>query len=108
TDWSVLDRMSGIRRALFFSSAERYIGMAVSFASIAAVSRLLTPTEVGTAAIGTALITICISLREFAACGFLIQGQEVTRADVRTAFTVQFCLTAVISAALLILAPAFG
>lgn len=100
--------MTGIRRALLFSSAERYIGLAISFVSIATVSRLLTPTEVGTAAIGTAMIGISISIREFAACGFLIQGNEATRADVRTAFTVQFVLTLLIAAVLLLLAPWFA
>lgn len=100
--------MSGIRRALFFSSGERYIGMLVGFASVAAVSRLLTPTEIGTAAIGTALIAISISLKEFAASGFLIQGKEATAVDVRTAFTVQFGLTLLIAGALLLLAPYFA
>jgi O-antigen/teichoic acid export membrane protein len=69
------------------------------------VSRLLTPAEVGTAAVGTAVITISISLREFATCAFLIQGHELTRADVRTAFTLQFVLMALISTVLFLVAP---
>jgi len=100
--------VSGIRWALFFASLERYISLVVSFATIAIVSRLLTPTEVGTSAIGTALITIAISLKEFAGSGFLIQGKEVGRRDVRTAFTVQFALTLVIAAAVVFVAPRFA
>ncbi|MBE0530356.1 MAG: oligosaccharide flippase family protein [Rhodospirillales bacterium] len=97
--------MPGIRTAVLFSSAERYIGLAINFVNVAVISRLLTPTEIGIAAIGTALVTITISLREFATCAFLIQGDEVTRNDVQTAFTVQFLLMAMIGAVLVLAAP---
>jgi len=100
--------MSGVRRALAFAVAERYAGMAISFLSVVAVSRLLTPTEVGISALGLALVGIPNAFREFAACNFLIQGHEVTRADVRTAFTVQFGLTLAICAGLVLLAPFFA
>lgn len=98
----------GIRRALFFASADRYICLAVNFATIAVVSRLLTPAEVGTSAIGLALITISISLKEFAACGFLVQGADVKEADVRTAFTIQFVLTSAIALAIYLTAEDFA
>ncbi len=100
--------MSGIRRAFFFASLERYICLVVSLATIAIVSRLLTPIEVGASAIGTALMTIAISLREFAGSGFLIQNTEVSREDVRTAFTLQLVLTLPIAAAVVLVAPRFA
>lgn len=100
--------MSGVRRALAFAVAERYAGMAISFVSVAAVSRLLTPTEIGISALGLALVGVPNGLREFAACNFLIQGHEITRDDVRTAFTVQFGLTLAICVGLVLLAPIFA
>ncbi len=100
--------MSGIRRALFFASVERYIGLVLNFVMMAIVSRLLTPTEVGASAIGLALITIALSLKEFAATGFLVQDKEVKLSDVRTAFTVQFGLTLAIAAVLFLVSRRFA
>src|SRR5579875_2474771 len=100
--------MSGIRRAFFFSSLERYAGLVASFATVAAVSRLLTPSEVGVSAVGTALMAIAIALKEFAANGFLIQAKEIGAAEIRTAFTVQFALSLVIAGATALIAPYFA
>lgn len=100
--------MEGVRQALLFASVERYLSFVITFASVAVVSRILTPTEIGTAAIGMALITIAIALKEFAASGFLILGTEVGREDVRTAFTVQFVLTLVIVIGVAAAAPVFA
>ena len=72
---------------------EQYFRMAIHFASIAAVSRLLTPTEIGVSVIGTGIVLIAMGLREFATSDFLIQRQEITRDDVRASFTVVFLLT---------------
>lgn len=94
--------MNGIRRALIWASAERYLGLLVNFGTLATVSRMLTPAEVGVSVIGIGIMTIAQSLREFATSEFLIQRAEVTREDARTAFTVLFGLTLAISAALLV------
>jgi O-antigen/teichoic acid export membrane protein len=50
-------------------------------------------------------MTLGMALREFASPEFLIQRQEVTRADIRTAFTVLLVLYGPIAAVLVILAP---
>jgi hypothetical protein len=50
---------------------------------MALVVRLLTPTEVGVAVIGTAIMTIALGLREFASPEFLIQRHEIGRDDIR-------------------------
>jgi O-antigen/teichoic acid export membrane protein len=49
-----------------------------------------------------------LGLREFATSDFLIQRQEVSRRDIRASFTLVFLLTALITAALFVLAPWFG
>ena len=97
-----------VRRAFAMAAGEQYFRLAINFASIATVSRLLTPTEIGVAVIGTGIMAIALGLREFASSDFLIQRKEVVQEDLRTAFTLAFLLTAVITAALFVLAPWFG
>jgi O-antigen/teichoic acid export membrane protein len=97
--------MAGVRRALLFNAGERYICLAISFLMIFAISRLLTPTEIGLSVIGIGIMTLALALREFASSEFLIQREEVTRLDIRTAFTILFLLYGVIAAVLVPLAP---
>lgn len=97
-----------IRRALAFTAAERYLGLLVKFLMLAAVSRLLTPEEIGVYVIGSGIATIALSLREFATAEYLIQRTTIARDDVRTSFTVLLGMTALISVFLLAIAPLFA
>ncbi|MGH6943333.1 MAG: oligosaccharide flippase family protein, partial [Geminicoccaceae bacterium] len=97
-----------VRRALAMAAGEQYLRLAISFVSIASVSRLLTPTEIGVSVIGLGITAIALGLREFATSDFLIQRPEVLRDDIRASFTVVFLLTALITAAMFALAPWFG
>jgi O-antigen/teichoic acid export membrane protein len=97
-----------VRRALAMAAGEQYFRLAIQFASIALVSRLLTPTEIGVSVIGTGIVAIALGLREFATSDFLIQRSEVTRDDIRASFTVVFLLTVLIAAGMFVLAPWFG
>ena len=90
------------------ATGEQYFRLAAHFVSLLAISRLLTPTEIGVSVIGMGIIAIALGLREFATSDFLIQRQEVARDDIRTSFTVVFLLTALIAAAMFIFAPWFG
>ncbi len=89
-------------------AGEQYVRLAINFASIATVSRLLTPAEIGVSVIGTGIMAIALALREFATSDCLIQRQEVTRDDVRVSFTVLLLLTVLITTAIFIVAPWFG
>jgi O-antigen/teichoic acid export membrane protein len=97
-----------VRRALAMASGEQYFRLAINFASIAVISRLLTPAEVGIAVIGVGIMAIAVSVREFATSDFLIQRREVVQDDIRTSFTVLFLLTGLVAAGIIILAPWFG
>ncbi len=97
-----------VRRALAMAAGEQYLRLAVGFASIAAVSRLLSPTEIGISVIGTGIVLIALGLREFATSDFLIRREQVAPDDVRSSFTVLFLLTALIMAAMFAVAPWFG
>ena len=46
------------------ATGEQYLRLAINFASIAAVSRLLTPTEIGVSVICTGIVLIALGLRE--------------------------------------------
>lgn len=85
--------MMEVRRALLLSSGERYITLSVNFATVAAVSRILTPAEIGISVVGMAVVGIAITLREFASASFIIQRHDLRPEDVRGAFTVSLALT---------------
>jgi O-antigen/teichoic acid export membrane protein len=90
------------------AAGEQYLRLAIGFASIAAVSRLLTPTEIGVSVIGTGIVLIALGLREFATSDYLIGREQVAPDDVRSSFTMLFLLTVMITSAMFVLAPWFG
>lgn len=96
--------MAGIRRAFLLTSLERYIVLAVNFGVIAVVSRLLTPTEVGIAVLGNALLAVAETLRDFGTGTYLIQHRDVSTDRVRTAFTVMVLVSGAVVAVVLLAA----
>lgn len=81
-----------MRRALVAATSERYFGLVVNFATLAVVSRLLTPAEIGVSVLGTAILLFAAGLREFATTNFLIQKEILRHEDIRTASTVLLLL----------------
>ncbi|TIV71696.1 MAG: sugar transporter, partial [Mesorhizobium sp.] len=57
--------MNSVRRALIYTTADRYFGLAVNFGLTMVVSRLLTPSEIGISVTGSAVVGLALSLREF-------------------------------------------
>jgi len=81
--------MTSVRRSIFFSAIERYASLALFFVVTAVLSRLLTPNEFGTFAVVSALTTVVTaSFQEFGGANYLIQKHELSRANIRTAFTI--------------------
>ena len=97
-----------VRRALAMATSEQYLRLAINFASLAAISRLLTPTEIGISVIGTGIMTVVLGAREFATSDFLIQRMKVVHDDVRASFTVLILLTTVMTLMVFVLAPSIG
>ena len=60
-----------MRRALFFTTSERYLGLNANFATIAVVSRILTPSEIGVSVLAMAIISFALAAREFATTNVL-------------------------------------
>lgn len=100
--------MSGLRKALLLTTGERYIALLLSFGTMAVVSRLLTPAEVGVATMGWAILSIPYALRDLGTMDFLIQRQKVTAEETRAAVTVGMLAAIALVAAVLALAPSIG
>ncbi len=91
--------MIRIRRALLFTSAERYTNLVVNFVLISIVSRLLSPAEIGISIVGTTLVGIIEILRDIPS-PYLIQEKELGRDDVPTAFTCMLIVSVILGVAL--------
>jgi O-antigen/teichoic acid export membrane protein len=109
TSESVANAMNSVQRSIFFSAAERYASLLLFFFSTAVLSRLLTPGEFGIYAIVTAVTSVfAASSQEFGGANFLIQKTSLSEGNVRTAFTITFCLSIVIAIGLYLLGDVLG
>ncbi|NOU05959.1 MAG: oligosaccharide flippase family protein, partial [Hyphomicrobiaceae bacterium] len=90
---------------MLLSSADRVVGLTVNFALNVIISRLLTPSEVGVALIGTATAVVAIGIRDFATPAYLVQKPEIDATDVRTTTALNVILGVVVAALLMGVAP---
>jgi O-antigen/teichoic acid export membrane protein len=77
--------MSKVRRALLFSFLTRYGGMLIGLASTMIVARLLTPDQIGTFAIASAIVMVISEFRLLGAGMYLVRESEMTEEKVRAA-----------------------
>jgi O-antigen/teichoic acid export membrane protein len=95
--------MNSVQRSIFFSAVERYASLVLFFLSTAVLSRLLTPKEFGTFAVVNAItVVIAASFQEFGGANYLIQKHELSRASIRTAFTVTLGFSVLIGTVLFV------
>src|ERR1700737_2644756 len=91
--------MERLHRSIFFSGVERYGSACFFLVSTAILSRLLTPEEFGIYTAVSALTapaTACS--QEFGGANYLIQKAALSEQDVRTAFTITYCMSALLGA----------
>lgn len=89
--------MTSIHRSIFLSAVERYGSLLLLLFSTAILSRLLTPKEFGVCVVINALNAVIIaSFQEFGGANYLIQKTALSKDDIRTAFTITFCLSSLI------------
>jgi O-antigen/teichoic acid export membrane protein len=99
--------MTAIHRSIFFSAIERYGSLVLFFFSTAALSRLLTPGEFGVYAVIHAVVAvITASFQEFGGANYLIQKKMLSERNIRTAFTITFCISIIIGISLFICSDA--
>lgn len=97
--------MTAVHRSIFFSAADRYASTLIFFLTTAVLSRLLTPAEFGIYAVVNALsIVIAAGSQEFGGANYLIQKNELSQANIRSAFTITFFISAAVGAGMYLLA----
>jgi O-antigen/teichoic acid export membrane protein len=78
--------VSTVRRSLAYSFLARYAYMAIAFISIAIISRLLTPEEIGVFSVSMAIVGLGLTLRQFGLSTYLVQEKTLTEDRIRTVF----------------------
>lgn len=76
-----------IRRSFFYSFVEKSAGLVLALLTMAIVSRLLTPTEVGLFMVASSLVILIEAFRDFGLGSFLIQERNLTLGVTRSATT---------------------
>lgn len=97
--------MSGVRKALLFSFAERYALIAINLVSNLLIARLLTPTEIGIYSVTLAVMSIAQVLRDFGVASYLIQEKDLTDEHIRTALGVTLFIGVALGVVIFIAAP---
>ena len=98
--------MSGIRRSIAFSFAERYGSHALSLLSTVILSRLLSPKDFGIFAIAMAFVALLEVFRDFGVGTYIVQEKEVSRRRIQTAFTITLGLSLICAAGMLLVTEA--
>lgn len=93
-----------IRRSIAFSLADKYAGIVLGLGTMAIVSRILSPEEVGLFMVASASVILIEAFRDFGVGACIIQATRLTPELVRTAFTVMLLLSAMFAALLWIAA----
>jgi O-antigen/teichoic acid export membrane protein len=82
-----------VHRSLAFAFLNKYVIVAINLVVTAVVARLLTPAEIGLFMVGSAVVSLTETFRDFGVSAYLVQEREITREGVRTAFTVTSVLS---------------
>lgn len=88
--------MSLVRSSVLASAADRYASQGLSIVTLAIMSRLLTPAEIGLYLVVSSLIMLADNFRAFGVGLYIVQAPELQREDLRVAFTVTFVLSVAI------------
>jgi len=95
--------MNDIHKAIFFSALEKYGSFIFFIIATAILARLLTPEEFGIYALVNAITTIAASyFHEFGGANYLIQKDDISERNIRTAFTVTFITSAFVALLLML------
>ena len=96
--------MSSIRHAIMFSSGARYSTQLIGLVSTMIIARLLTPAEIGTFAVASAIVMLMTEFRMLGAGGYLIREPELTQGKIRSAIGLTILISWGFGIAILLLA----
>lgn len=91
--------MSAIRKGIILSAADKYATQALGIATLAIMSRILTPAETGLYLVANGLILLADQFRAFGVGIYIVQAPELDRGAVRAGFTVTLALSLALGAA---------
>ena len=101
--------MNRVHRSILLSAIERYGSLLFFLVSTAILSRLLSPHEFGIYAVVNALILVLASaFQEFGGANYLVQKRDLSRLNIRTAFTLTFLFSIVTGTILFMLRDAIA
>nr|WP_067297827.1 oligosaccharide flippase family protein [Marinobacterium profundum] len=84
--------MSQVIGAAFYAMGTRYLSMLIQLASVMAVSRLLTPEEIGIYSITASIFGLALLIRDFGIGSYLIQEKNVDGELAASAFSMSLLL----------------
>jgi O-antigen/teichoic acid export membrane protein len=96
--------MTGLRRSLLFSTAERYCVTAINLALTVVLARLMSPEETGAFMVGLGVLVVSEAVRDFGMSVYLVQEPDVTPERARTTFTLMFAISILLALSTLALA----
>ncbi|WP_375686953.1 oligosaccharide flippase family protein [Pseudooceanicola sp. LIPI14-2-Ac024] len=94
--------MGSVRKSILASVVEKYLSQAIGVLTLAVMSRLLTPAEVGLYLLANMVILLSDNLRAFGVGIFIVQERVLTLSVLRSVFTISALMS--MAVALLILA----
>lgn len=89
--------MSLVRSSVLASFADRYVSQALTLVTLAVMSRLLSPEEIGLYLVVSSLVMLADNFRAFGVGLYIVQAPELRRDDLRAAFTVTLVLSVAIA-----------
>jgi len=97
--------MASVRQSVIYSSLSRYLLMAIGLLSTVVVARLLTPGEIGTWAIGSAIVMVLSEFRLLGAGVYLVREPELSETKIRSALGVTFLISWGLGGAVVLASP---
>ena len=86
--------MSAVRRSILASVADKYLSQGIAMVTLAVMSRILTPAEIGLYMLANTVILLADNLRVFGIGIYIVQAQSLDRVAIRSAFTVTLLMSA--------------
>lgn len=97
--------MNSVRRSVWLTFADSYVGLVLQVASTMIIARILTPQEIGVFAIAAVFSTLASMFRDFGVAEYLIQERELTRDKIAAALALNIAVSWAMAAAMFFGAP---
>lgn len=85
--------MSTLRRSLWFSAVDSYLGLVLQLASTMIIARVLTPKEVGIYAVAAVFSGLASMFRDFGIAEYMIQEKELTARKIAAALSLNIVVS---------------